>query len=195
MSDRENNLSTSLALYHSRSNLPLSSQYWSLKCKKEERIKQFSDIRSQIEKIRFELSEHNNQGGNASSLATEEHDLSTRKLNSYQAQLRALQKDKVYIPSLPVCFPEVLFFSKCVFLKILVLVLLIAKLLFDRVSTGASSAYITEKERANTDAKECLVIYKLSHFTQKNISSESFWVHFPKSLLYAALIPVCILFV
>jgi len=80
-----------------------------LKCKKEERVKQFSDIRSQIEKIRFELSEHNDQGGNASSLAAEEHDLSTRKLNSYQAQLRALQKDKVCILSLPVCFPEVFF--------------------------------------------------------------------------------------
>jgi protein regulator of cytokinesis 1 len=66
-----------------------------LRCKKEERIKQFSDIRSQIEKIRFELSEHNDQGDNTSSLAVDEHDLSTRTLNSYQAQLRALQKDKV----------------------------------------------------------------------------------------------------
>lgn len=61
-----------------------------LKCKKEERIKQYYDIRSQIEKIRSELSEHN-----VNSLAADEHDLSTRKLNSYQAQLRALQKDKV----------------------------------------------------------------------------------------------------
>jgi protein regulator of cytokinesis 1 len=65
-----------------------------LKCEKEERIKQFSDIRSQIEKIRFELSEYNDQGDNESSLAEDQHDLSTRKLNSYQAQLRALQKDK-----------------------------------------------------------------------------------------------------
>lgn len=66
-----------------------------LKCKKEERIKQYYDIRSQIEKIRSELSEHNDQGDNVNSLAADEHDLSTRKLNSYQAQLRALQKDKV----------------------------------------------------------------------------------------------------
>jgi len=91
--------------------------------------------------------------------------------------LLSLQKDKVYSLSLPVCFPEV-FFPKCVFLNILVLVLLIAWLLFDRVSTGASSAYITEEERANTDAKECLVIYKLSHFTQKNISSECYGYSF-----------------
>ncbi|WVZ65153.1 hypothetical protein U9M48_014563 [Paspalum notatum var. saurae] len=65
-----------------------------LKSKKDERIKQFSDIRSQIEKIRFELSEYNDHGDNASSVAAEEHDLSTRKLNTYQAQLRALQKEK-----------------------------------------------------------------------------------------------------
>jgi Ase1/PRC1/MAP65 family protein len=70
-----------------------------LRCKKEERIKQFSDIRQQIEKIRFELSEYNDQGGNMSSIETEEHDLSTRKLNNYQAQLRALQKEKVFILS------------------------------------------------------------------------------------------------
>ncbi|CAN6204623.1 unnamed protein product [Urochloa humidicola] len=65
-----------------------------LRCKKEERIKQFSDIRSQIEKIRYELSEYNDQGDNTSSLAADEQDLSTRKLNSYQAQLHTLQKDK-----------------------------------------------------------------------------------------------------
>ncbi|CAN6224640.1 unnamed protein product [Urochloa humidicola] len=65
-----------------------------LRCKKEERIKQFSDIRLQIEKIRYELSEYNDQGDNTSSLAADEQDLSTRKLNSYQAQLRTLQKDK-----------------------------------------------------------------------------------------------------
>lgn len=85
----------------------------SLKCKKEERIKQFSDIRSQIEKIRFELSEYNDQGDDPSSLAAEEHDLSMRKLNSYQTQLRALQKDKVYILNLPGYLSEDFF--KCDF--------------------------------------------------------------------------------
>ncbi|CAL5081717.1 unnamed protein product [Urochloa decumbens] len=65
-----------------------------LRCKKEERVRQFSEIRSQIEKIRYELSEYNDQGDNTSSLAEDEHDLSTRKLSSYQAQLRTLQKDK-----------------------------------------------------------------------------------------------------
>lgn len=60
-----------------------------LKCKTEKRIKQYYDIRSQIEKICSELSEHNDQGDNVNSPAGDEHDLSTRKLNSYQAQLRA----------------------------------------------------------------------------------------------------------
>lgn len=71
-----------------------------LKCKKEERMKQFSNIRQQIEKIRFELSEYNDQGSDVSGFENEEHDLSTRKLNKYQAELRALQKEKVSIQSL-----------------------------------------------------------------------------------------------
>lgn len=66
-----------------------------LKCKKEKRIKQFYDIRSQIQKILSELSEHNDQGDNVNSAVADEHDLSTRKLDNYQAQLRDLQKDKV----------------------------------------------------------------------------------------------------
>ncbi|KAF7065794.1 hypothetical protein CFC21_071866 [Triticum aestivum] len=65
-----------------------------LKCKKEERIKQYYDIRSQIEKIHSELSEHNDKADHVNSPAADEHDLSTRMLNSYQAQLSALQKDK-----------------------------------------------------------------------------------------------------
>ncbi|KQJ90473.1 65-kDa microtubule-associated protein 7 [Brachypodium distachyon] len=65
-----------------------------LKCKKEKRIKQFYDIRSQIQKILSELSEHNDQGDNVNSAVADEHDLSTRKLDNYQAQLRDLQKDK-----------------------------------------------------------------------------------------------------
>uniref|UniRef100_A0ACD5Y4N7 Uncharacterized protein n=2 Tax=Avena sativa TaxID=4498 RepID=A0ACD5Y4N7_AVESA len=65
-----------------------------LKCKKEERMKQYYDIQSQIEKIRSELSEPRDQGDNATSPSADEHDLSTRKLNSLQAQLSALKKDK-----------------------------------------------------------------------------------------------------
>lgn len=69
-----------------------------LKGKKEERLKQFSDIQSQIEKIRSELSEYSDGDDKANSLIVDENDLSTRKLNNYQAQLHALQKEKVYHP-------------------------------------------------------------------------------------------------
>jgi protein regulator of cytokinesis 1 len=65
-----------------------------LKCKKEERIKQFFDIRSQIEKISLEMSEHDDRGDDVNSPVADEHDLSTRKLDNYEAQLRALQKEK-----------------------------------------------------------------------------------------------------
>uniref|UniRef100_A0A0E0EUC4 Uncharacterized protein n=1 Tax=Oryza meridionalis TaxID=40149 RepID=A0A0E0EUC4_9ORYZ len=66
-----------------------------LKGKKEERLKQFSDIQSQIEKIRSELSEYRDGDDKANSLIVDENDLSTRKLNNYQAQLHALQKEKM----------------------------------------------------------------------------------------------------
>ncbi|CAN1839260.1 65-kDa microtubule-associated protein 6 [Linum perenne] len=59
-----------------------------LKMKKEERLKQFDDIKSQIEKISGEIS------GYSSSLSLDEHDLSMRKLNEYQTHLRTLQKEK-----------------------------------------------------------------------------------------------------
>uniref|UniRef100_A0A8R7K452 Uncharacterized protein n=1 Tax=Triticum urartu TaxID=4572 RepID=A0A8R7K452_TRIUA len=63
-----------------------------LECKTQERIMQYYDIQSQIEKIWSELSEHIDQGDNVNIPATDEHDLSARKLNSYQAQLRAMQR-------------------------------------------------------------------------------------------------------
>lgn len=67
-----------------------------LRAEKEERVKQFADIRSQIEKISAELTELNYQNDTlTSAVSTEEHDLSMRKLNEYQARFRALQKEKV----------------------------------------------------------------------------------------------------
>ncbi|XP_072980179.1 65-kDa microtubule-associated protein 6-like [Typha angustifolia] len=65
-----------------------------LKVRREERIKQFSDIQSQIEKISAELTEYNHQNDAMSTTTIDEHDLSIRKLNQYQAQLCALQKEK-----------------------------------------------------------------------------------------------------
>ena len=70
-----------------------------LRAEKEERVKQFADIQSQIEKISAELTEHNHQNDTVTSrVAIEEHDLSMRKLDEYQARLRALQKEKVSHP-------------------------------------------------------------------------------------------------
>lgn len=65
-----------------------------LKVKKEERIKQFADIKSQIEKINGEISGYSQLVDSVSSLNLEDHDLSLRKLGEYQSHLRTLQKEK-----------------------------------------------------------------------------------------------------
>lgn len=69
-----------------------------LRVKKEERMKQFSDIKAQIEKISGEISGYNHlNNAPVSSLTLDEHDLSVRKLTEYQAHLHTLQKEKVII--------------------------------------------------------------------------------------------------
>ncbi|KAL5553336.1 hypothetical protein UlMin_040737 [Ulmus minor] len=66
-----------------------------LKSKKDERMKQFADIKAQIDKISGEISGYNNLNSVAiSSLTLDEHDLSLRKLTEFQTQLRTLQKEK-----------------------------------------------------------------------------------------------------
>ncbi|PIA63695.1 hypothetical protein AQUCO_00201206v1 [Aquilegia coerulea] len=64
-----------------------------LRIKKEERMKQFADVRAQIEKISGEISGYS-QTNDVNNLITEEHDLSLRKLNEYQTRLHSLQKEK-----------------------------------------------------------------------------------------------------
>ncbi|KAL6867530.1 hypothetical protein ACP4OV_015554 [Aristida adscensionis] len=66
-----------------------------LRAKKEERIKQISNLQFQIEKIKAQISDHNyqNNDGSAKHL-TDDHDLSTRRLSDLQMQLRNLQKEK-----------------------------------------------------------------------------------------------------
>lgn len=71
-----------------------------LKLKKEERTKQFADIKAQIEKITSEISGYGHLVSAATSLDLEEQDLSLRKFTEYQSRLRALQKDKVLIRNL-----------------------------------------------------------------------------------------------
>lgn len=64
-----------------------------LRLQKEERVKQFSDIKAQIEKISGEISGYSDSLNK--SLTLQEQDLTLRKLNEYQTHLRTLQKDKV----------------------------------------------------------------------------------------------------
>lgn len=66
-----------------------------LRVKKDERVKQFADIKTQIDKITSELSGYSNIVNAVSSLNLEDHDLSMRNLSEYQSHLRALQKEKV----------------------------------------------------------------------------------------------------
>ncbi|BFG17338.1 hypothetical protein CerSpe_036120 [Prunus speciosa] len=66
-----------------------------LRVKKEERMKQFSDIKVQIEKISGEISGYNHlNNAPVISLTLDEQDLSVRKLTEYQAHLHTLQKEK-----------------------------------------------------------------------------------------------------
>ncbi|CAA7043738.1 unnamed protein product [Microthlaspi erraticum] len=61
-----------------------------LRIQREERVKQFSDIKAQIEKISGEISGYSEN----LNLTLQEQDLTLRKLNEYQTHLRTLQKDK-----------------------------------------------------------------------------------------------------
>ncbi|KAM0949140.1 putative microtubule-associated protein, MAP65/Ase1/PRC1 [Dioscorea sansibarensis] len=65
-----------------------------MRAKKEERIKEFADIRSQIKKITADITGCANHNTDVSSIHTDDQDLSLRKLNEYKAQLKTLQKDK-----------------------------------------------------------------------------------------------------
>ncbi|KAL1201118.1 65-kDa microtubule-associated protein 6 [Cardamine amara subsp. amara] len=67
-----------------------------LRIQKEERMKQFSDIKAQIEKISGEMSGYSDHLNKVmiNSLTFEEQDLTLRKLNEYQTHLRTLQKEK-----------------------------------------------------------------------------------------------------
>lgn len=65
-----------------------------LKVKKEERMKQFADIKLQIDRISGEISGYGQVVDAVSSLNLGEQDLSLRKLTEYQTHLRTLQKEK-----------------------------------------------------------------------------------------------------
>lgn len=58
-------------------------------------MKQFADVKAQIDKINNEISGYGLLLSSVNSMNLEEQDLSLRKLNEYQTRLRALQKEKV----------------------------------------------------------------------------------------------------
>ncbi|GLT72844.1 hypothetical protein SLA2020_447430 [Shorea laevis] len=64
-------------------------------CKqKEERVKEFSDVQSQIQKICGEITGNLNLNDQTGTPAVDEADLSLKKLDEYHAQLQELQKEK-----------------------------------------------------------------------------------------------------
>lgn len=69
---------------------PALEQLWK---QKEERVKEFTDVRSQIQKICGEIA----GSSTLSDLAPEvdETDLSLKRLDEYQAHLQELQQEKV----------------------------------------------------------------------------------------------------
>ena len=70
---------------------PILEQLWQ---QKEERVKEFSDVQSQIQKICGEITADLNPD-QTGSFAVDESDLSLKKLDEYQTQLQELQKEKV----------------------------------------------------------------------------------------------------
>ncbi|KAL0000724.1 hypothetical protein SO802_014505 [Lithocarpus litseifolius] len=70
---------------------PALEQLWK---QKEERIKEFSDVQSQIQKICGEIAGTLNFSNQAGTPAADEDDLSLKRLDEYHGQLQELQKEK-----------------------------------------------------------------------------------------------------
>ncbi|KAK8620526.1 hypothetical protein V6N13_067000 [Hibiscus sabdariffa] len=68
---------------------PALEQLWK---QKEERVKEFSDVQSQIQKICWEIA--GSTGEQTGAPAVDGSDLSLKKLNEYQVKLQELQKEK-----------------------------------------------------------------------------------------------------
>ena len=73
---------------------PILEQLWE---QKEERITEFSDVQSQIQKICGEITGSLDPNDEKGVHAVDESDLSLKKLDEYQSQLQELQKEKVSI--------------------------------------------------------------------------------------------------
>jgi len=72
--------------------LPVLEQ---LREQKEERIKEFVDVQSQIQKICGEIAGSERYGEHAVKPTVDESDLSLKKFDEFHSQLQELQKEKV----------------------------------------------------------------------------------------------------
>ncbi|OVA20048.1 Microtubule-associated protein [Macleaya cordata] len=70
---------------------PILEQLWELK---EERIKEFADVQSQIQKICGEIAGNSKLTEQAGAPTVDEADLSLKKLDEFHSQLQELQKEK-----------------------------------------------------------------------------------------------------
>lgn len=70
----------------------IAPQLEELRQKREERGRQFAEVKGQIRKILGEIAD---SAVDAALFPNSEHDLSLRRLDEYHAQLQALQKEKV----------------------------------------------------------------------------------------------------
>jgi len=66
-----------------------------LRKQKEERIKEFVDVQSQIQKICSEIAGSERNGEHTVTPTVDEGDLSVKKFEEFQSQLQELQKEKV----------------------------------------------------------------------------------------------------
>lgn len=66
-----------------------------LRKQKEERMKEFAEVQSQIQTICREIAGSSKEDEQEDTLTIDEHDLSLKKLNKFQNQLQELQKEKV----------------------------------------------------------------------------------------------------
>ncbi|XP_058080404.1 65-kDa microtubule-associated protein 1-like [Magnolia sinica] len=70
---------------------PVLEQLWK---QKEERVKEFAEVQSQIQKICGEIAGNLKLGEQAGTPTVDESDLSLKKLDEFQSQLQELQKEK-----------------------------------------------------------------------------------------------------
>lgn len=72
----------------------ITPQLEELRLKKEQRIKQFAEVKSQIQKICSEISGSSSQLSDSELVSDNRDDLSVRRLDEHHAQLQSLQKEK-----------------------------------------------------------------------------------------------------